>query len=257
MISPSKRSTKTQTPKPFALLQGAKRAEVTKSYLHVYGNRCKCKTDARGYATPKNQNPLKLVLDASEGFIPLWEKETTLRWRFQESSLALFSDPDAVKTAVKNVLGGALLAWGDAVPVKFAERQDNWDFEIAIRESDDCDVNGCTLASAFFPSSGQGELVVYPKMFEQTMKEQIETIAHELGHVFGLRHFFAQVSEDAWPSQIFGKHRAFSIMNYGAKSTLTKNDKSDLKKLYSLAWSGQLKDVNKTKIKLVKPHHLV
>ena len=48
-----------------------------------------------------------------------------------------------------------------------------------------CSTSGCTLASAFFPDSGQHELKIYPTMFEQSLQEQIETLAHELGHVFG------------------------------------------------------------------------
>ena len=58
-------------------------------------------------------------------------------------------------------------------------------------------------------------------MFTQEPEEQVETLIHEIGHVFGLRHFFANVSETAWPSEIFGTHDTFSIMNYGRASQLT------------------------------------
>src|SRR6266852_1886701 len=53
-------------------------------YLHVYGHRVICETDARGYATPDNKSATEIVVDASGGFIPLWAEDTTLRWRFQE-----------------------------------------------------------------------------------------------------------------------------------------------------------------------------
>lgn len=241
---------------PFQLLVGKELGEATSGHVHVFGKGFKCKTDSRGHAHPDNKGPLELVVDASEGFIPLWEKGTTLRWRFQESSLAQYVNPEAAKTAVRQLLGNALLAWGDAVPVKFAERKDNWDFEISVRESDDCDINGCTLASAFFPDSGQHELQIYPKMFTQSTTEQVGTLAHELGHVFGLRHFFALVSEKKWPANVFGAHKPFSIMNYGAQSKLTKTDRADLAQLYRLAWSHELKEINGTPIRLVHPHHL-
>ena len=182
---------------------------------------------------------LEIVVDASEGFIPLWAKDTTLRWRFRESTMKYFKSPAAAKTEIRKLLGEALLAWGDAAPVKFAERTDAWDFEIVMRETDDCDANGCVLASAFFPDAGRHELVLYPKMFTQARQEQVETIVHEIGHVFGLRHFFANVSETAWPSQIFGTHKPFSIMNYGSQSELTADDKADLKRLYQLVWIGE------------------
>lgn len=92
-------------------------------------------------------------------------------------------------------------------------------------------------------------------MFEQTEQEQVETLAHEIGHIFGLRHFFAPESETAWPSEIFGEHTRFSIMNYGRDSYMTDADRRDLKLLYQSAWSGALTNINGTPIKLVRPYH--
>ena len=198
---------------------------------------------------------MEIVLDASEGFIPLWAKDTTLRWRLQERSLRLLEDPAAARTAIRKLFGKALLAWGDAAPVKFAERSDAWDFEIVVRPVDNCSVNGCVLASAFFPDSGRHKLTLYPKMFEESSQEQVETLVHEIGHIFGLRHFFADVSETAWPSRVFGAHKPFSIMNYGSKSELTIDDKSDLKSLYQTAWTGALTNINGTPIRFVRPFH--
>jgi hypothetical protein len=223
--------------------------------VHVFGDGIVCDTEPRGYATPQGKSPLEIVVDASEGFIPLWARDTTLRWRFRESSMQVFKKPLSAKTTIRKLLGEALLAWGDAAPVKFTEKSDAWDFEIVMRKADDCDINGCVLASAFFPDAGRHQLYLYPKMFTQPKQEQIETLIHEIGHVFGLRHFFANVSETAFPSQIFGAHKAFSIMNYGSKSVLTADDKADLKRLYQLAWSGQLTQINGTPIKFVMPFH--
>jgi len=62
----------------------------------------------------------------------------------------------------------------------------------------------------------------------------VETLVHEIGHTFGLRHFSANISETAVPSLIFGTHQKFTIMNYGPDSKLTAQDKSDLKRLYQL-----------------------
>jgi hypothetical protein len=238
---------------PFQPRHPEEAARDVEPQIHVYGPGAICDTDTRGHATPGNRTPLEIVVDSSEGFIPLWAKDVTLRWRFQERSMSFFEDPEAAKTAIKGLLGEALLAWGDAVPVKFAQRRHAWDFEIAIREADRCSPNGCVLASAFFPDPGQHELVIYPKMFTQSRKEQVDTLIHEIGHIFGLRHFFANVSETAWPSEVFGTHRPFSIMNYGSQSELTDDDKADLKRLYQTAWSGQLMEINGTPIRSVKP----
>lgn len=225
--------------------------------IHVFGHGAICDTDTRGYATPGNRDPREIVVNASEGVIPLWVKDMTLRWRFQERSMSFFEDLEAAKTAIKELLGEALLAWGDAAPVKFAQRDDAWDFEIVVREADRCNINGCVLASAFFPDPGRHELVIYPKMFTQSRKEQVDTLIHEIGHVFGLRHFFANISETAWPSEVFGTHKPFSIMNYGNQSALTDDDKADLKRLYQMVWSGELTQINRTPIRFVKPFNTI
>lgn len=237
----------------FALTNRSETA--TDNQIHQVKAGVRCDTESRGHATPHGRSPLEIVVDASEGFVPLWAKETTLRWTYRDSSFDRFASPAAAKEKVKVLLGNAILAWGDAAPVKFAERDDSWDFEIVMKAADDCDSNGCVLASAFFPDAGRHQLYVYPRMFEQEPQEQVETLIHEIGHAFGLRHFFALVSETAWPAEVFGTHKKFSIMNYGPDSKLTADDKSDLKRLYQLAWSGQLTHINGTPIKFVKPFH--
>ena len=85
------------------------------------------------------------------------------------------------------------------------------------------------------------------------MVEPLVWLTHEFGHVFGLRHFFAQVTETAFPSEIFGTHNEESIMNYGVQSRMTDRDRDDLKSLYETAWSGQLIQVNGTPVRLVRP----
>jgi hypothetical protein len=232
-------------------------AREVEPQIHIYGPGAICDTDKRGFATPGNRSLTEIVVDASEGFIPLWAKDVTLRWRFQERSMTFFNNPEAAKAGIRQLLGEAILAWGDAAPVKFSQKDDAWDFEIAVRDADRCTINGCVLASAFFPDPGQHELVIYPRMFTQSREEQVETLVHEIGHIFGLRHFFANVSETRWPSEVFGTHRQFSIMNYGSQSELTDDDRADLKQLYQAAWSGELTEINGTQIRHVKPFNTI
>jgi hypothetical protein len=225
------------------------------SDAHSLGKGRLCDTEARGHASPNGDSPIKLVVDASEGFVPLWEKGTTLRWRFRERSMEHFANPTAAKNEIRRLMGDALLKWGKAAPVRFKEDNDVWDFEVVTRKSDDCDAGGCVLASAFFPDSGRHELELYPILFRQSREEQVDTLIHEIGHIFGLRHFFAQVAENGFPSEIFGTHSKFTIMNYGELSKLTEIDKRDLIRLYRLAWNGTLTQINGTPIRLVKPFH--
>jgi hypothetical protein len=214
-----------------------------------------CRTDGLGYATPDGKSEQELRVDSHLGFVPLWAPETTLRWRFQEQSLAIYRNPEAAKAAIRLLMSEALAGWGDSVPVKFSEQRDLWDFEVVVRANADCDASGCVLASAFFPDPGRHELVLYPTLFGQSRGEQVETLQHEFGHVFGLRHWFANVREQSWPSELFGTDSRFSIMNYGADSKLTDVDLKDLKALYTGVWSGQIREINGTKIQLMKPYH--
>lgn len=237
---------------PFAMHDGEP-AREKRPDVHIFGNGHVCKTDTIGFAMPRQKSIFELVVDASAGFIPLWEREVILRWRFQEQSLRRFRDPAAAKSEIRALLGEALQAWGEACPIRFAEKSEAWDFEIAVRNGDDCSAAGCVLASSFFPDQGQHELLIYPKMFTQVREEQVETLIHELGHVFGLRHFFAKVRETGFPSELFGHQDTFTIMNYGADSRLTDADRADLKTLYRQAWSGQLTNINGTQIRLMKP----
>ena len=231
-------------------------ALASEELVHVYrGGKVVCETDKRGHPTRQGFSPIEIVVDASEGFIPLWAPDVTLRWRFQERSMTLFQDPEQGKAYLRALLGEALLLWTtSAVPVKFKEASDAWDFEIALNPTAHCiPTGGCTLARAFFPDAGQHDLLIYPTMFDQPTDEQIETMAHELGHVFGLRHFFAQVSEQRWRSEIFGGHQPFSIMNYGSDSRMSAPDRDDLRRLYELVWKGELTSINETPIRSFTP----
>lgn len=228
--------------------------------LHKYGkgkNERLCATDTLGHATPEGKSPLELVVDATDGFIPLWAKGMDLRWRFNEASFNHFQNPAAAKARIRELFARAVLAWGGAAPVQFKEKKEAWDFEITVHETENCNINGCTLARAFFPDGGRHDLMIYPTLFSQDPTEQVETLIHEIGHIFGLRHFFAPVSETEWSSEIFGTHHKFSIMNYGADSKLTEADKADLASLYNKAWSKELTAINGTPIRLVTPFHKV
>lgn len=245
----------TKKDKVFALSSETKPNPVQVQRVHSLGKGRVCATGSRGHKTPQGRSPLEIVLEATEGYVPLWAWDMTLRWRFNEASMQVFAHPELAKAELRKQFSEALLAWGAAAPVKFKENEDLWDFEIVMSGGDSCSASGCTLARAFFPGSGRNDLMLFPKMFEQSRKEQVDTWIHEIGHIFGLRHFFATVSETAWPAEVFGKHSKFSIMNYGVLSELTDTDKADLERLYEEAWSGMLTHINGTPIELVRPYH--
>lgn len=224
-------------------------------YRHVYNKKVICVTDSKGYPHPDNKDLTEIRVDSSNGIIPLWDKGVTLNWRFKKTFSLHFKSPEAAKENIRKLIGEAIVAWKDACPIKFHEDNDAWDFEIAMHDSD-CDNSGCVLASSFFPDQGQHTFYIYPSLLQQSQQEQIETIEHELGHIFGLRHFFAKIKEAQWGSELFGTENPFSIMNYGDKSKLNNNDIKDLKLLYQLIWTGKLTEINGTKIKRFVSFHM-
>lgn len=235
----------------FALREEDELARVTETQFHVLKKGVICTTDYRA----RKKSRFEIVLEATEGFIPLWAENLVLRWQFNAASLSIFKKPESIKSRIRALLGEAVTAWGDAAPVRFTENSDNSDFEIVVEQYESCTPQGCALAQAFFPDSGRHQLFVFPTMFKQSKAEQVETMIHEIGHVFGLRHFFAPEYETQWPSVVFGEHKPFTIMNYGEDSKLAPADLEDLKLLYKGAWNGNLKEINGTPIKLVRPYH--
>jgi len=211
-----------------------------------------CTTDS----VATNPSPQSLVVDATDGFVPLWAHGCVLHWRFNFESLDQYVKADDLKDVFRGLLAQAVTSWGDAAPIRFKEVSENPDFEVYIDIFDKCTPSGCTLASAFFPSPGREKLFIYPKMFTQSNNEQVDTLVHEIGHIFGLRHFFAGDREKKFPSQIFGNQNPFTIMNYGSLSALTAQDKIVLILLYSSVWSGSLLEINRTPIKLFQPYHI-
>jgi hypothetical protein len=229
--------------------------EPPKGDVHVYGHlkdgkgQIICATEEAGQARNRDVRRNEIVVGLGN-MIPLWAPNVTLYWRFNPRSFNDF--PDA-KAKVRSMMGTALDDWRDSRPVNFAERDQGWDFEVVLRNAADCDARGCVLASSFFPDQGRHKFYLYPTMFEQDEDEQIETLIHEFGHVFGLRHFFAPLLETDLRSEIFGTHVKFSIMNYGEDSKLTDADRDDLKTLYKQARSGELRAINGTPIHLMRP----
>jgi len=250
---------------PLKLASEDEIADRKREKLFKYGKNenIVCVTDKRGApkwersdlvkAARNLDSRIEIVVDATEGFIPLWEQNSTLRWTFNDVSMQAFTDPAGAKTAIEALFDEALHRWGVACPVRFARDDIRYDFEFVMRSKKRCSPNGCVLASSFFPDAGQHEFVMYPTLFEQDPEEQVETFIHELGHVFGLRHFFALISETAWPAIIYGEHKKFSIMNYGDDSRLTDADKADLKKLYDNVWNRTITALNGTRIELMHP----
>jgi len=222
--------------------------------------RYRCATDV-SIPGPKTKKPgvpgiAEIRVDSTDGFIPLWAEGQYLRWGFDIESFDVFEDPVYAMQKVKEFIDAALEAWGWQ-PITFVYQENDTDFRVVMKSQKDCDQYGCVLASAFFPSSNQDRVFLYPTLFEQDTTEIVNTLEHEIGHIFGLRHYFAGTLESDSPSELFGEDAEQSIMNYGTLSVMTDADRSDLQRLYEEAWSKQLTHLNNAEIRFIYPYRTI
>ena len=100
-----------------------------------------------------------------------------------------------------------------------------------------------TLASAFFPNKVQ-EVRVYDKtLVEPDWRKVLKnSFLHEIGHIIGLRHEFANDPDPdnenkpfETPAQRFGSVNPHSVMSYDDVNNINEMDKNDVIAFYKLA----------------------
>ena len=96
----------------FQLRRAENRRPPEDSEVHVFGQGNVCATDTKGHETPGGRSRFEIRLDATEGYIPLWARGVTLRWRFQEQSFEPFEDPEGVKAEVRKTVGRSCYGLG-------------------------------------------------------------------------------------------------------------------------------------------------
>ena len=234
-------------------------AEDYSAYLdesvHVLGSCQVCSTERR--ARTREEIETSLLIEPTSGKLHFWAENQILHWRFGESTFMRYKKPELIKDMVRSIFFKAIAAWGDSAPIRFKEENDAYDFEIHLMPNDDIQGGSYTAARSFFPDSGQHRIRLFPAFFEKIPdeKERVDTLIHELGHIFGLRHFMAFENGPVYSGAVYGTNNPLTIMNYGALSELTTQDKSDLSSLYKEVWSGRLTNVNRTPVELVRPWH--
>jgi len=217
------------------------------------GKKYRCRTDDSADKRKANGG-LRIMVDSTDGVIPLWAPNQALRWGFDLPSFEqTFQDSKGVMEFVRKAIESALTSW-DFLPIQFIYQETNTDFRVKMISQKDCDSSGCVLASAFFPDSNRNTVYLYPTLFEEpNLSDIVQTLEHEIGHIFGLRHYFAATLERENPAELFGKDSERSIMNYGTLSVMTDDDRKDLKNLYNLAWNGQLTKIGSAEIHFIFP----
>ncbi|KAK6352179.1 hypothetical protein TWF730_009010 [Orbilia blumenaviensis] len=212
-----------------------------------------------------------------ENRIFLYEKDVTLKYYVDTKSLermaravgwdfVLFGSKKAsIGEYVARCMYDGFQSWESQVSVMMVFDRREAHFTVAAAppldttedDSEDNTTEGL-LASAFFPNFSAHERVVtiYPLSFQKEHRDHLTGIlAHESGHILGIRHEFAQEKEKYWACMLYGNRDQSSVMCYKHPRDLkvSRDDKQNLRKLYEAVYSGT-KKFGGFKVQLVNPN---
>lgn len=185
-----------------------------------------CTTECKDY---KGHDAEIRVIDDTE--IRRWTRGCTLKAIIAAET---FPDPHYAALAGAAIMEAGYKWKEVAVKIKVVHRQKRASFRIMYS---DAPPKPGVLAKAFFPTTGRAKkrtLFLYPGAFADENRDYLAGIlAHELGHVQGLRHEFETQADG---SIRLGRKNRRSVMNYLSdirKLRVGRQDRKELAMLYS------------------------
>lgn len=188
-----------------------------------------------------------IVLGTLKNDVTLWANGCTIKWVARADG---YPSRDNATYAAQGVASAAD-AWTTImqgrVKFEYTEVFNDACFQVAYGG----DQNN-VLASAFFPddyNNPLNTLYVYKRQFDDDQKTYVtNTMAHELGHVLGLRHEFAQEGIPGWlqpedslrgpESVIYGTRNEKSVMAYYVGQQIQQSDVDDIRSAYDKLLPG-------------------
>ncbi|KKP05516.1 hypothetical protein THAR02_02408 [Trichoderma harzianum] len=159
------------------------------------------------------------------GEIPRWNPGSELGYAIHDETF-----PPDLSAKIGPAMETAVKMWqGRGVTFKQVGRNDPATFAVVFEDG-----NPKAYARAFFPNEQRRKLSVFGRT-RRVPDSLPGFLAHELGHIQGLRHEFAHTDEEEmqFPSVLVGSENAQSIMNYFARPEQYQVQQSDLKELRS------------------------
>ncbi|KAJ4862322.1 hypothetical protein T069G_03276 [Trichoderma breve] len=159
------------------------------------------------------------------GEIPRWSRGSELGYAIHDETF-----PSDLSAKIGPAMEKAVDLWQNhGVSFKQVGRNDPATFAVVYE-------NGPPKAYArsFFPNESRRTLSVFQRT-RRAPDSLPGLLAHELGHIQGLRHEFAHTDEEEmqFPSVLVGSENTKSIMNYFARPEEYQVQQSDLKELRS------------------------
>lgn len=162
--------------------------------------------------------------------VPRWAPGSVLTYVICTET---FPSPDDASYST-NQLTEAIHMWmGIGATFKQVKRDCEATFRVVYKPRPQPDVED-VLATAFFPNNGHANdrtLHIYALAFSDAhVNYQANILAHEIGHILGLRHVFAMERESKWSATWMNQCQN-SVMDYYPDSSLLRVQQQDLEEL--------------------------
>ncbi|KAJ4862324.1 metallo-peptidase family m12B reprolysin-like domain-containing protein [Trichoderma breve] len=160
------------------------------------------------------------------GQISRWRRGSELSYVICEESFPTQNSAMLAKAAMRT----ATSMWkGIGVRFRQVERHDEATFAVVYEDSSEG-----VYAVSFFPRASGGKLILFESSLSNT-DYLANILVHEVGHILGLRHEFADEREPE-PSILIGRENTNSVMNYFkqlSKYQVTEEDLQELAEFYA------------------------